>query len=391
MFGLGFNEFLRNIKKNIFVIIQLILLYVVAFFIVSTVEEQLRIFNTINAVLDDTGIIRFDGGVNDNFEQGLVKVENIERPGMYGIVSGETGVDMITESRNYKMKLKSGKSSYSGNAKDGVIRALACTSTGLKPGDTYKMADYEIYVTGTYGPKEWVYGFFDSGTGEVDVDSVNYKMFFTTYERRRNNGIYGNYHLFIVNKEDFDREQEFQFSTFVIIDYEDDITKAEIAANVDYLRDNYMLIKNVDYVISENVYDMSVYLIKLKIMPLAVAFAIIFVFSLFSMIASSAIDFRYERRNYGIYFLTGNSWKNTIKLILVHWSVVIGVSLTVSVCGSLVLSRMKFMSDFNLEFSLIQIGVIAGIIVIQLLMALIIPWRMLRKTEPVTIIKESER
>lgn len=161
MFGLGFNEFLRNIKKNVYVIIQLILLYIIAIFIVSTVTEQMREFNAVKDALDDTGIVRLNGGVNDNFEQGLVKVEYIEKPGKYSIISGGLEVEMITESRNYRIKLKSGKTSYSGKAKEGVIRALACSSTGLKPGDTYKMNDYEIYITGTYGPEEWVYGFFE--------------------------------------------------------------------------------------------------------------------------------------------------------------------------------------------------------------------------------------
>ena len=223
------------------------------------------------------------------------------------------------------------------------------------------------------------------------MESINYRMFFSTYEKRRQEKLSEDYQLFIVNKEDFDREQEYQFTTFVMVDYEDDITAEEIKTNSVYLRDNYFLIKDVDYVDSGNIYNLSVYLIKLKLIPLVIAFAIIFVFSLFSMTASAAIEFRYERRNYGIYFLTGNNWKNTMKLIIIHWMMVMGVSLIIAVCGSAVLSRMKFMSDFNLEFSPVQICVIAGIIVIQLLMALLIPWRMLRKTEPVTIIKESER
>ena len=390
MFELGFNEFLRNIKKNIFVIIQLILLYIVVILIVSTVNEQMRIFNTVKNLLDDTGIIRVDGGMDDGFENGLVKVEKIEKPGMYGITKDGISIKMITESRNYNMKLKSGRSSYSGEAKDGVIRALACTAMGLEPGDTYKMDDYEIYITGTYDPKEWVYGFFRARE-DGNLEDISYKNFFDTYERLADGSGAGTFKLFIVNQDDFNREQKDHFITFVMIDYEDDISKEEVKSNVIYLRENYFLMKDVSYINSDNVYELSVYFIKLKIMPLAIAFTVIFVFSLFSMIASSAIGFRYERRNYGIYFLTGNSWKNTIKLILVHWSVVIGVSLTAAVCGSLVLSRMEFMSDFNLEFSVIQIGVIAGVIVIQLLTSLIIPWRMLRKTEPVTIIKESER
>ena len=132
-------------------------------------------------------------------------------------------------------------------------------------------------------------------------------------------------------------------------------------------------------------------LIEIKTIPTVIAFIVVFIFSLFSIIAASSVSFKYERRNYGIYFITGNTWKNTLMITLVHWGIEILSALIISVCMVVVVCKLKLLSGLGLEFSPAQIAVIAGIIVIQLLMSLIIPWRMLRKTEPVTIIKESER
>ena len=74
-----------------------------------------------------------------------------------------------------------------------------------------------------------------------------------------------------------------------------------------------------------------------------------------------------------------------------HWGIEIISALVISICLGILIGRFNIIPGLGLEFSFGQIAVISGIIIIQLGMALIIPWRRLRKTEPVTIIKESER
>lgn len=397
MFELGFSEFIRNIKKNIFVIIQLCILYIVTIFMVSTILEQMRLYNGIKGFVDDTGIIIYSDKTFDESKEALdiqnidikkelVKVERVEYPLMYGEIGREAILKMVVYNPEYRMKLVSGKDCYSTKPKEGYIRAMSCKSSGIKKGQTYECYGYKFYITGLYDADEMVYGY-----SRIKGTDSDYKLFYDTYRNIYGKGNEKNQLLFVVNYEDAVRENAGFFNGIIAIDYEDDITDEQISKNQEILNDKYGLFYNSNYINSENVYNNTKKVMKLKLTPLVIAFVIVFVYSLFSLITSSAISFSYEQRNYGIYFLTGNTWKNTILLTIVHWGIAIGSSLFIAVCLSLILGKTGILSDFNLEFSLIQIGVIAGIIVIQLLMALIIPWRMLRKTEPVTIIKESER
>ena len=77
MFELGFSEFIRNIKKNIFVIIQLCILYIVTIFMVSTILEQMRLYNGIKGFVDDTGIIIYSDKTFDESKEAL-DIQNID-------------------------------------------------------------------------------------------------------------------------------------------------------------------------------------------------------------------------------------------------------------------------------------------------------------------------
>lgn len=383
MITLGFSEFIRNIRKNIWIIVELIVLFVLGMFMVSTVSEQLRTYKPVKNVLDDSGII-----INSPMNTLELKgVEEVLMVPCFGYASMQVTVDAIAYYDDYKMKLTSGKKCTGGEATDGVIRAVVCEASGLKPGDTYELNSkymyMKFYVTGTFDEDEWVLG-FNRGPNVPD-----YKVFYNTYRNLEEISTSQSYYLFVANEEDLQRELGV-FYNFAIIDYKDDISEADIEFNKELLKENNYY-EGRDYKSTRDVYICSKSLMEFKIIPIGIAFVIVFVFSIFSVIASSSVSFKYERRNYGIYFLTGNTWKNTIRIILVHWGIEIISALVISICLGILIGRFNIIPGLGLEFSFGQIAVISGIIIIQLGMALIIPWRLLRKTEPVTIIKESER
>ena len=54
MINLGINEFIRNIKKNILIIILFVSVYVMTILVVSAFVEQYRQFDGVSNVFDDT-------------------------------------------------------------------------------------------------------------------------------------------------------------------------------------------------------------------------------------------------------------------------------------------------------------------------------------------------
>lgn len=395
MLRLGFNEFIKNLKKNVFVIIQLLLLYIIAFFMVSTIVEQNRIFKGIKGFLDDTGVYVQSVGTSvddtehipmsrENLEINLKKVKHVEAPKQYGEVGASYEFDMVVNNNNYKVRLLKGKQCTKVKVKEGYVRALTCSTSGLKPGDTYEVEGYKFYITGIFAPDEWIFGLTRKMNSNGD-----YKLFFDTYDNfylGKNNAIY-----LVVNEDDVIREGLACWSNYYIVDFEDDITEREIEENYDILRDKFNATQNVDFFPTDKIYNNTVRGFKTKLIPIVLAFVVVFIYSLFSLITSSAISFYYERRNYGIYFITGNSWGNTILLTLIHWGIVILSSLTIASCICIVASKIRSLKFLSMDFSYVHIIAALGIVVVQILASLFIPWRSLRKIEPVTIVKENER
>ena len=385
MFTLGFNEFIRNVKKNIWVILELVLLFIVGIFMVSTVSEQMRIYKPVRKVLDESGILVYGPAIPPDLFDELKGVENVVSVPMYGINTKNGETVIVSDYPDYRMKLTSGNYCTKGKYQDGVVRAMVCDVNGLKEGDTVELklsgTDKltKIYVTGTFGADEWVFGLWRGGTG------TDYKALFDSYSNRHEK------YMFVANAEDMQREMnDIWYYSFALIDYRDDITEEDIEYNKSVMSETGVAVERDTRPVKE-MYINTKKLIEIKTIPTVIAFIIVFIFSIFSIIAASSVSFKYERRNYGIFFLTGNTWKNTLRITLVHWGIEILSALIISVCIGVIVCKLNLLPGLGPEFSPIQICVIAGIIVIQLLMALLIPWRMLRKTEPVTIIKESER
>ena len=93
MFILGFSEFLRNIKRNLLVIVQMVAVYVIVIFTVSAFEEQYRLLDGVSEVFDDTGMIVLSNSITGHqfvkeseLEDMLIKVDAIEHSIYYSIL-----------------------------------------------------------------------------------------------------------------------------------------------------------------------------------------------------------------------------------------------------------------------------------------------------------------
>ena len=56
MIRLGIDEFIRNIKRNIMIIIQLTAIFILSVLIVSVYDSQTRMSDAVMKFIDDTGV-----------------------------------------------------------------------------------------------------------------------------------------------------------------------------------------------------------------------------------------------------------------------------------------------------------------------------------------------
>ncbi len=392
MFILGLNEFLRNIKRNILTVLQLILVYVLAIFTLSAYVEQLSLYRGVSGFLDDTGMF-VDGkaAYNEELESMLTKVESIERVYYCSLHKGsdkESYYRLVSWDRDvvkYKVPLIKGKWCDSGSAEDGVIRIVVSSNNPFmwKVGETYTFnessGELKFKVTGMYDARELIFGL---GGSAILMESSYLNFYYREFDGN-------NQFIFIASYEDMEREMVYPEFENLTIDFEDDITEEEYNNNWNILSTKYGLDNEAEIRSTEETYELSNRMLQIKLLPIGIIFLVAIIFSIISVFTSSAVTVMYEKKNYGIYFISGNNWGNTVKLSLIHWSI---ASVTAIIISSFICVMIKLsgrFTQFALSFTGYHVLGIIAITLILLLMAVLLPYRMLRKMQPVNVLKNN--
>ena len=143
--------------------------------------------------------------------------------------------------------------------------------------------------------------------------------------------------------------------------------------------------------LTDEMYDYSWRLIMLKIMPMLMLLVVIIIVLIVSLVISGTINVLYERRNYGIYFICGNNWKNTFKFSLVNWAMMAVISIGLAVGACVFIYSKKLINGLILSFTGMHLIAVIGITVAMLVIAVFIPYIKLRRIQPVNILKENNK
>lgn len=401
MFTLGFNEFIRNIKKNILIIVQMTIVYVIAIFVISAFEEQYRLIDGVSEFFDDTGLLVSSAPMSlekmvteDGLYELLDKVENIGYGYYFNIVDDNNEEFARILSYNpqyitYIPNLIEGEWCEEAEHEEGVINTVVADNLPFEVeiGDIIEYAGYRFKVTGILSKNEMLYGINSS----YDANSISYLDF---YQSIKENGTTS--YLFVVSYEDLKKMENIDishatlWSHFTIIDFEDDITEEEIEHNMDLLEEKYDYMVGAEMWNIDTIYDYSWKLVEIKVMPMVMLLIVVIIVLIVSLIISSAINILYEKRNYGIYFICGNNWKNTFKFSTVSWFIVAVTSLVLSGCVCMIIASVDAFSGLALTFGKLHVAALLGITVLLLTVAVLIPFFMIRKIQPVSILKDND-
>ena len=401
MIRLGFSEFIRNMKRNMLIIIQMVAVYVIALFTVSAFVEQYRLLGGISDVFDDTGLVIINSMAfkdemlnRDELEDMLVSVETIEIP--YNFKLNKNGYSIKVTSCNsknisYRPELVKGEWCEDATHEEGVINAVISEDMPFAKeiGDIVEIDGFTFKITGFVGNNEMIYG----TTSRFKYTEANYLSFYEPLSEMTdvNGG------LIIVSYEDLQKYHQDKlsfpsyWSMLLIIDFADDITDEEIEYNMKQITERYGYTQGGDMVLTDEMYEYSWRIIMLKIMPMLMLLAVIIVVLIVSLVISGTINVLYERRNYGIYFICGNNWKNTFKFSLVNWTIMAVASIALAVGVCVLIYSKKLIKGLILSFTGMHILAILGITVAMLLFAVFIPYVKLRRIQPVSILKENDK
>ena len=412
MITLGINEFFRNLKDKIVVILQMTIVYVIAIFVTSSFIEQYKMMGALDGFLDETGIfidnnagkIEYPYATDEMLYEDLVKIEDIVTAYRFDVserecvLVGGNYFRMETlyydlDKIDYRPKLIKGDWCEDYTHTEGIINIVISNyfPIDISVGETFEISGITFRVTGIYDEKEPVLA------PSVPCPTVN-GSYLDFYEvmRDRNEVMMAQgreiTNLAFVSYEDMKRENiEAHFSIVRTIDYEDDISKEEMSQNIEVLAEKYGYVLNDTMRETKEVYDYSNTLLSIKITPMLFIFVVVFVVSAASLITSGAINVLYEKRNYGIYFTCGNDWSRTLILSLINWICIAGTSLILAVSATLLMKSSGEFENLALSFGIEHILVLVTITIIMLLLALVLPYRMLKKLQPVNILKDNDK
>lgn len=401
MITLGLSEFIRNIKRNILVIAQMVAVYVIALFTVSAFEEQYRLMDGVSEVFDDTGMIVLENSIlsdevlsEDVLKEILINVDNIEHSISYSLYKDNQHVKVTAcNPRNitYRPELIKGEWCEDAPHEKGVINAVVSVNGKFEQeiGQKIEIEGHIFKITGIVDTKEMIYG----TTGSFAYTEANYLSFYEP--------IYDVYSaeagVIIASYEDLmkysskDLNYASNWGQIVIVDFSDDITDEEIAYNMKQLTERYGYTEGSEMVLTDEMYDYSWRLIMLKINPMLMLLAVIIVVLIISLVISGIINVLYEERNYGIYFICGNNWKNTFKFSLVNWTIMAITSFILAIGVSVFIYYKKLIKGLILSFSGIHIMAVLAITLIMIVFAVFIPYIKLRRIQPVSILKENNK
>lgn len=389
MITLGINQFFKNFKRNALVIIQLIIVYIVAIFTVSAWVEQYSLFYGMTDYLDDTGMVvlyKYNFAYSMDFEKELIKFEQVDYAIGTNTIMNHCSYELYAtnpDKRHYKMPLIEGEWCESGQPEAGVIRVVVSDQFNYdyKLGEVIQVGHLKLKIMGVYDSEELVY----RENGHT-LDKSYLEWY--SYEPGSGYEYEYTYHI-MASWEDVIRESEEYICGSVFIDFKDDITDDELDANERILSSEYGFSGSWNIDRTDELYNHSVELLKYKLLPMTLLLIIMTIFAAISIITSSAITVLFEQRSYGIYFICGNNWKQTFHLSLVHWEMAALTALIISVCSCVMVKITGRFNAFSLEFTRYHIITILVITFILLLIAMIMPYKLLKKMQPINVVKNN--
>ncbi len=402
MIILGFSEFLRNIKRNILIIIQMVAVYIIAIFTISAFEEQYRLIDGVSGIFDETGMIIFGQSiVSDEFvdidelEDMLVEVEAIDYSICYNVLEGGKSINITASNPkniSYRPELIEGQWCEDAKHEEGVINVVVSNNMPLeyKVGEKLKYGGLTYKVTGVVDTQEMIYG-INNGFDYVEASYLSYYSPIYALE------VNESYPFFIASYDDLMKygDMDYSYATMwgllITVDFEDDITAEQVKENIRLMTEKYGHTQGCELFLTEDIYNYSWDLIMTKIMPMIMLLVVIVIVLIVSLIISGAINILYERKNYGIYFICGNKWSQTIRFSLVNWAIMAVMSLVIAGGLCVYIDSAQLFDGLILSFTGMHIMALAVITLFMLVITMTMPFIMLRKIQPVSILKENDK
>jgi hypothetical protein len=171
----------------------------------------------------------------------------------------------------------------------------------------------------------------------------------------------------------------------VLVTYDEDISDEAIERNKAVMTEMNTIVgisfdemkRNSIGVITEQLYIL---------LPIAIS---VFVLTTVSGVSISALSAKKQLRNYAVFYICGLKWRQCAAINFVSSFVVVGISFAVTIAGILVFKNTELLSSSVIEIAPVQLLFCLAIFMLYLLIAMILPVRIINGSSPREVLKEA--
>lgn len=411
----GIKEFVRNLWFDLFIVLQLSLVFIVSIFAVSSVSQSMKYYRTFSDVLEGEGYsiqpMNESGGFflntdsiidTDTFSDHsryFGHISAMRQLSAYGPDGEEDPYPQYTYAYkgaliyNYKPLMQSGKWLSEVKSEQGTVHAVISPSAyGLKIGDRIRQCFFNYNGDPVELTVE-VVGEFKDGAKLFGIYSHDDENAVTAGESNSIEGLFHNYYVsafelpaFVYNMDELDPYGiDSIIEQRMLVPFKEGLSKEEISRAKQEL--NKLGIGEISF---EEIRKDTLSDLRKKLIILAPVIIGLLLLTVVSILSLTAISTHKQLKNYGVLYLCGGRWRQCAFINLV----VIAIDLLMSGCITYIALKLlgaagKLQNTvvvFEWE-EIIACGVIA---LIALAVSVIMPLVIIGSTQPREILKAED-
>ncbi len=400
---LGYLEFVRNLKINLLIVIEIAAVLITAIFTVSSVRSQLRFYEPLSNYLNSKSLyiipetlsnrVSYDKQLT-SYEAIFEKIPEAERVCAQTYFSFNfTGGSMNVSIRGmgypeeivegFKPLLEDGKWLSEVSQEDGVVNAVVTENySNLEVGDelTAETESGEPITVRIVGKIKNSAAIFKKPSG--DMSSYKADDFFPNYLI---NSDTQNEPYIIVAQEDIDRCGYYYYIDKCALIKLDDSTSDERVEEILSLAMSVGSGMNAES-IGENTMD-EVKTNLIFLLPIVVG---VLLFTIVTTICMSAINAKKQLRSYGVYYICGSRWKQCVFISVFSSIVTAAIAAVLAALALFIGDKAGMLKNTVIEFGSWQLLACLAVVALYLKTAIIMPLAIIGRTNPREILKNNE-
>lgn len=384
-FKFAFLSIYDNIKMNLLIILEIIVVLTGTNIIVGAYNNRNMMIEPYKAILEKTGWymandknVVSDEPLLDDMQGNLKQIRIYNYFDNMGNIPIHIKIvpDEIID--NMELSVQSGK--WKTSSEKEIVCISAPNKYGISAGDVIKIANIsEIKVSAVLTDPCYIPDYTNwSSNGGIENFYRKYSIIY--YDKE----VEDNELLLIMSESEFAETGLDEVSTnFKFILYDDNPTAENIAHNEQIIKDNY----SAGVPLSSIKYRAELEIKNLlgKYLPIAIC---AFVVILIGFISCTAVNTLKQMRNYGILFICGMNWSNCTKICSAYTAVIMLCSICLSIVVFSVCSMLNISANLGLSFGVNNIFISAIVVMIIFLLNMIVPAFIINHKTPVEVIRE---